>query len=108
MSRTMQLLVVTILSLMSIFLLALGFLIMKYQLVDIIAGYDDSKERDRPGLARLVGINLMIVGIIGLFIVSAGTILNLENWFWTALIFVSVLFIFCIRIILGQKRYQAL
>jgi hypothetical protein len=105
---TMQLLVVVILGLMSIFLLAFGFLIMKYQLADIIAGYDDSKVMDKTGLARLVGINLITIGIIGMFIVLAGMILNFENWLWFILIFVIVLFVFCFRILLGQKRYQTL
>jgi hypothetical protein len=42
-------LIIVVLSLLSIALFGLGLLIDRFQLVDILAGYDSSKVRDAPG-----------------------------------------------------------
>jgi hypothetical protein len=102
----MQILIIVVLSLLSITLFGLGLIINKFQLVDILAGYDPSKVRDPPGLARFVGMNLMIAGILGTFVVSAAALLDLQDGFWPAIFFVAVLFIFCLRIVLGQKKLE--
>ena len=102
----MQMLTAVLLAIMSGLLLVLGYLVSRYQLVDIIAGYDRSKVEDKGGLANMVGWNLMLIGIVGILIVVIGTLLDLADWFWPSFFFVTVLFIFCFRIMVKQKKYE--
>ncbi len=45
----------------------LGFLIRKYQLADIIAGYDPNKY-DKKQLCDIVGSNFLLMGLLMIFI----------------------------------------
>lgn len=45
----------------------LGFLIKKYQLSDIIAGYDSRKD-DKKKLCDIVGSNFLLMGLLMIFI----------------------------------------
>ncbi len=49
----------------------LGVIIWKFKLVDIIAGYDKKKVHDKDGMARWVGINLILLSLmmVGLYFV---------------------------------------
>jgi len=64
--------------------------------------------KDKAALANIVGKNLMLIGMIGILIVLIGTLLDPADWFWLAFFFVVVLFIFCFRIMVKQKKYETL
>ncbi len=46
---------------------AFGYLISKKQMLDMLAGYDPKKVTDKEGLARWVGTNLVLMGILAFF-----------------------------------------
>lgn len=52
---------------MGSFNILLGFLMMKYQLADIIAGFDERKY-DRKKSADIVGSNFLLMGLLMIFI----------------------------------------
>lgn len=52
---------------MGSFNILLGFLMMKYQLADIIAGFNERKY-DRKKSADIVGSNFLLMGLLMIFI----------------------------------------
>ncbi|MEJ6951491.1 DUF3784 domain-containing protein [Natronospora cellulosivora (SeqCode)] len=86
-------------------LLILGFLIWKFEIVDIIAGYDESKTKDKSGLAKWVGRNLLIMGALLLLLIIIDIYLNLSP----SLILILMLLIMGVISIftaMGTKKYE--
>ncbi len=87
-----------------ILLFVLGIVIRKYNVTGIIAGYNEEKTKDKQGLTKWVGTNLIIMGILATLISVFG------NWFgetvWLIVIFVIVIIIFSIRTARGCKKYE--
>ncbi len=68
----------------------LAYMIKYKGRVDIIAGYDEKKVRDKKGLADFVGNNLIILAVSAL-LAFAFEILNPSTEFLAFLVFASVI-----------------
>lgn len=94
-----------VLAIGSVPIFILGFVIWKFKVVEIIAGYDENKVTDKDGLARWVGIGLMLTSIA-----MIGSYFILENFDFSnglkILILVGVLNILLLVMVLGTKRYE--
>lgn len=83
----------------------LGIIIWRYKVIEIIAGYDEKKVTDKNGLARWVGLNLMIISIIMIGLYFIFDIYNLENGI--AIVITILVFIVLLTITaLGTRRYE--
>jgi hypothetical protein len=61
-------LILIITEFVTIFFIALGYLIKYRKRIDFIRGYDRNRVSDPAGLSRWVGNNLLILGGIGVII----------------------------------------
>ncbi|KAA9349036.1 DUF3784 domain-containing protein [Larkinella humicola] len=50
-------------ALIGVFFLFLGFMIWKFKIANVIAGYDENTIKDPDGLARWVGKCMMVTGV---------------------------------------------
>ena len=85
----------------------IGILIMKYQLVGIIANYNEKKTKDKKDLAKWVGGNLIIIGLVEIFIgifnlISSGLIPEGYSLF----VFAVIHLVLSIRIAFGFRKFQ--
>ncbi|AZO95314.1 DUF3784 domain-containing protein [Halocella sp. SP3-1] len=90
----------------------LGVIIWKYNLTKIIAGYDEEKTKDKQGLTKWVGLNLIIMGVLSILISILGKwFINNISYFksgtpWLLFIFFIVIIIFSLWTVLGCKKYE--
>ncbi len=91
--------------LIGLLFLLIGYLVRSKQMVEIIAGYDPNKVKDEKGLAKWVGSNLLLMGLLGLLIGGLGFIFPQIN---TILVigFGVVIVILAIRTAFGCKKYE--
>lgn len=83
----------------------LGFLMWRYRMVELVAGYEPRRVRDPEGLARWIGINLIFLGILIIF--DAILVLLLPALLTSLLIATGVLvLIMAARMAFGTKRYE--
>ncbi len=89
----------------SIPMFILGIIIWKFKVVEIIAGYDEKKVKDKDGMARWVGINLMILSIV-----MTGLYLNFKKYEleppYNLLISISVFLVLLTITAVGTRRYE--
>ncbi|MFV0424772.1 MAG: DUF3784 domain-containing protein [Bacilli bacterium] len=83
----------------------LGIIIWRFKVVEIIAGYDEKKVTDKNGLARWVGLNLMIISIIMIGLYFIFDIYDLENGL-SILITILVFIVLLTITALGTRRYE--
>lgn len=88
------------------FLAILGLVIWKKQMVGIIAGYDKEKTRDNAGLAKWVGRNLVIAGV--LWVVFAIVLMVAQNVSTTLRVHIPIaaLVAVCVVTAVGCKKYE--
>lgn len=86
-------------------LLAIGYLIRFQQMVEIIAGYDPDKVTDKEGLAKWVGSNLFLMGLMCLFLGGLGLILPVSSTMQVPG-FLAVIVILSVRTAIGCKKYE--
>lgn len=88
------------------FLAILGLVIWKKQMVGIIAGYDKKKTRDNAGLAKWVGRNMVVAGV--LWVVFAIILMVAQNVSTTVkvLVPIAVLAVVCVMTAVGCKKYE--
>lgn len=85
-----------------VFFALLGFLVFKFKMIEILAGYDEKKVIDKDGLARWTGSNLILMGI-GVVVSSViCDIADINSVFF----FVSIVLLIVMRIIIGNRRYE--
>lgn len=87
-------------------LVILGAVIWKKQMVSVIAGYDKNKTKDSAGLAKWVGRNLAIAGV--LWVIFAIILMVADN-IPTALkmiVPIALILTICIITAVGCKRYE--
>lgn len=89
-----------------LFLLVLGFLIWKSVMVGLIAGYDEKKTKDKQGLSKWVGSNLIIMGSLTILISLVTEVIKEIKSVHSLLAFIIIIIVFCIRIAIGSKRYE--
>jgi uncharacterized membrane protein len=85
--------------------LALGFLIWFKEKATLIAGYDESKVKDKKGLRRWIGGWTIILGI---FIVVYPWVMSPEKsgfWAWFICFVIPVLIV-VVAMITGSWRYE--
>ncbi len=87
-----------------VILIVLGLIIWKYNFAEIIAGYSEEKTRDKQGLTKWVGSNLIIMGILSILISILGR--WLINTPWLIFIFVIIIIVFSLRTAMGCKKYE--
>ena len=89
-----------------VFLILIGLMVWKLKVVGIIARYDSEKVIDKDGLARWVGRNLVLMGILVILLGVIGMIvLNVEPYFIIPIYMIIVLGISIVTVI-GTRRYQ--
>ncbi|ACL70110.1 DUF3784 domain-containing protein [Halothermothrix orenii] len=93
-----------VLLIVGIFLSVLGLLIWKYNLVNLIAGYSEEKTRDKQGLAKWVGKNILIMGALTILISILEYLLNITMWI--VVTFIIIVVVLSIRTNIGCKKYE--
>ncbi len=83
-----------------------GFIIWRFQFVNLIAGYDEKKCNDKKGMSRWVGLGLVIASISSIAIAYA-----LENYTEIdngikIIIFVFIFLVMLSGIALGTKKFE--
>lgn len=94
-----------ILFIMNIPIILLGYLIYKYNLSSIIAGYDKDKVIDEMGLTKFIGTNIALMGITSnvlMFIFNFYRMNSLLN----ILVILIVYAIIIIKINIKSKKYE--
>ncbi|MCK5476296.1 MAG: DUF3784 domain-containing protein [Candidatus Aenigmarchaeota archaeon] len=86
-------------------LLAIGYLIRFYKMVEIIAGYGPDKVRDKEGLAKWVGSNLFLMGLMCLSLGGVGLIFP-EFIIRPVPIFIAIILIMSFITAIGCKKYE--
>lgn len=85
--------------LIGIMLIILGIIIYKYNLLNLLAGYDDSKIKDKDKYANFIGKNLINTGILIIFLSIISLLFPLFIQIVFLIISISILLIFLILII---------
>lgn len=85
-----------------VFLTILGFLLYKYKMVEMLAGYDENKVTDKEGLAKWSGVNLILMGSTIVVVCLIGLILD----FNTTILFILTVVASSIRMIIGSKELE--
>ncbi|WIF95892.1 DUF3784 domain-containing protein [Caminicella sporogenes] len=91
-----------IFAIVGIFNLLIGILLYKYNMVEMLAGYDKNKIIDKEGLAKWTGVNFILMGLAIIVISVIGLVLN----FNTILFFIITVVGLCVRMIIGNKKYE--
>ena len=86
-------------------LLAVGYLIRFQQMIEIIAGYDPDKVTDKEGLAKWVGSNLFLMGLMCLSLGGLGLILPELSTIQVPS-FLAIIVILSVRTAIGCKKYE--
>ncbi|MDF2674335.1 MAG: hypothetical protein K0R09_2603 [Clostridiales bacterium] len=89
-----------------VFLILIGLIIWKLKIVRIIAGYDLEKVNDNDGLARWVGRNLVLMGM--LIILLETIVIIFPNIKINLIILAYLIIVIGISIvtIVGTKRFE--
>lgn len=87
-----------------VFLFLLGFAIWHYDLVDVISGYDSNKTKDKHGLAKWVGSNFIIMGVLSI-LVSIISIFY-QNVHYSVFSLALIIIVFSIRTAIGCKKFE--
>lgn len=87
-------------------LVVVGFLIWKLRMVGIIAGYDEGTTKDKAGLARWLGMNLILMGVV-VSLLSAGYLLRPEvHPLLFLAVAMAVILVVAVRAIKGTGRFE--
>ncbi len=95
----------SMLAIASIPIFIIGLVIWKFKCVEIIAGYDENKVKDKDGMAKWVGSCLMITSIVMISLYFIIEKLEIKNG-PSVLISVGVLLILLTITALGTRRYE--
>jgi|GEM_PF-4962059 len=92
---------------MGLICFVIGYLVANKQMVEILGGYDPAKVADQAGLAKWVGANLFLMGVLAF--ASAGLMTAVpEGRVILFLVYVlGLLPLLCGRIVLGNRKYMA-
>lgn len=91
--------------LIGIFLLLVGSLITRFNLVEVIAGYEPNKVKDKEGLARWVGGHLMVMGILGVVSGFLGYFFSGQS-LYIALVYFLTIPVLAVKTALGSRRFE--
>jgi hypothetical protein len=83
-----------------------GFVIWHYDLVDIISGYDANKTKDKHGLAKWVGSNLIIMGVLPILVSVINIFYIHLNVLYSGFSLALIIFVFSIRTAVGCKKFE--
>lgn len=84
---------------------AFGYLIGKKQMLEILAGHDPKKVTDKKGLARWVGTNLVLMGVLAFFSAALMAVFPQTRTVLLLVYALAAIPLLCVRIILGNRRY---
>ena len=83
----------------------IGYLIKYQKMSEIISGLNPLKIKDKEGLGRWVGGNIILIGISGLFFGSVGLVVDLNYASLLIYVYLVCLFLITLRMSQGSKRY---
>jgi len=89
---------------LGIFLSVLGILIWNYELVNLIAGYSEEKTKNKQGLAKWVGKNVIVMGVLTILVSILDYLLNFT--IGLAIVFTAIIVVLSIRTNIGCKKYE--
>lgn len=96
--------ILTFLMLAGGFTFLCGWLLKFRNRLGVLALYDPKATRDKKGLARWAGSNLMILAILQLFCGLAGIVAG--HVLWAGLGFISITLFITIILALGTTKYS--
>lgn len=94
-----------IFAILSVPLMIIGVMLYKFEMVELLAGYDKEKVADKTGLARWTGGNIFLMGFTVAAIASVFYFLNIQ-FEHTPIIYMAIILILVARILHGIKRYE--
>lgn len=97
--------VIVITVLMGLICVVLGYLVGKKQMVEILAGYDQNKVTDREGLARWVGANLVLMGILAFFTTVLMAVVPEGRVVLFMVYSLGAIPLLAVRIVLGNRNF---
>jgi hypothetical protein len=91
--------------LMGLVCLVLGYLVGQKQMVEILAGYNPDKVSDRKGLARWVGANLLLIGVLAFVTAGLMAVASDIRGILLLIYALGAVPLLCVRIVLGNRRF---
>ncbi|UNC92097.1 DUF3784 domain-containing protein [Candidatus Contubernalis alkaliaceticus] len=83
----------------------LGYLVGKKQMVEILAGYDPKKVKDQERLAKWVGANLILMGILAFVSVGLMAVVPEGRGVLFLVYALGAIPLLSMRIVLGNRRF---
>ncbi len=91
----------------AVLLMILGVVVWRWRLLSIVAGYDASKTRDREGLARWIGLHLILMGILTWILAMLPMLLEGFRPIHALIAHIIAVFAISVLIIRGTKRFES-
>ncbi|MCL1996475.1 MAG: DUF3784 domain-containing protein [Defluviitaleaceae bacterium] len=89
----------------SVLFIVLGTLVVKYEMVELLAGYNEKKVADKKGMARWCGFNLILMGIINITLLALFSVAQI-GFSYVSFIYMAVIVILVVRTVIGCRRYE--
>ncbi len=88
------------------FLIIMGGMVWRYKLLELVSQYKEDSEINRDGLARWIGINYILLGIL----INVNSVISMMieqiSDLITITIFTFLIYLFVISLIYGGNRYN--
>ncbi|QVK16750.1 DUF3784 domain-containing protein [Mycoplasmatota bacterium] len=88
------------------FLVIVGGLIWRYKILEIVPGYIEETIKDKKGLAKWIGINYIIMGLLIVINSIICLMIKQKDEIVSVIVFTGILCFFIIIISLGGNRYK--
>lgn len=85
--------------------IVLGYILKRYKLVEVIAGYDEKKVVDKDGLANWVGGNLIWLGFISILLGVIPFFVRLSV-IHMMIGYTAIMLFLLLRTITGTKKFE--
>ena len=95
-----------VMALVGTLFLLFGFIVWRFKIASVIAGYDKERVKDPDSLARWMGKCMMVTGLLAWVIGGLGLLFpskNSDNWVFMAGMLLSMLS--CVVALAGTQRY---
>ncbi|NPV44551.1 MAG: DUF3784 domain-containing protein [Firmicutes bacterium] len=89
-----------------LFLVLLGFLLRFFKMVEILSGYNPEKVTDKDELANWTGSNIILMGVLILFIGVLNMVLPDLNGTPSVIALIFIILGLSIRTSVGCRRYE--
>ncbi len=89
-----------------LFLVIMGGLVWRFKLLALIGGYDEDYVKDKKGLAKWLGINYILMGLLVIINSVIGLIYDDIPEIITIAIFTGIIYFFISLITFGGRKYK--